>query len=440
MNALQQRMYIELKEIAKNRGWELLSINYVNAKTNLLFLCPNKHEREMNSNNFKTGQGCIICSRNKNTNALQQKMYIELKELAKNRGWELISINYIDAKTHLIFKCPNEHMREMTPDNFKQGKGCAICSGHDPISARLWFENRVKELGGTLVGKYVDAHIPVSIICEDGHPTSIIPNNLKSGQGICRACAGLDPKVAEQKFINRVKELGGTVIGKYSYSHIPVEALCPIGHICTPTPQNVNRVQNICLKCSSGQYEAELNFIARVNQLGGKIMSPYVNNYTPVDVLCKNNHECSIYPTNIQAGYVLCSICDGSKGENLVVKSLDLLGLKYISQYKLPGKSFRYDFATGINLINTVIEWDGIQHFKFNDLFHKTTENFIYGQNCDREKTKDIINLGCKIIRIDYKCGNKSIEEIAQFIYLSLQSNNQLILSNPDMYKWLTDC
>jgi hypothetical protein len=71
--------------------------------------------------------------------------------------------------------------------------------------------------------------------------------------------------------------------------------------------------------------------------------------------------------------------------------------------------------------------------------FHKIYDNFIYSQNCDREKTKDIINLNCKMIRIDYTWSNKSIEQIAQSILWGLQSNEQLIVSNPDMYQWFTN-
>jgi hypothetical protein len=97
-------------------------------------------------------------------------------------------------------------------------------------------------------------------------------------------------------------------------------------------------------------------------------------------VICKNNHKISIYPPNIRKGIFLCNICNGSGGEQLIVPALDFLGLQYIAQYSLPGKLFRYDFVTGINIINTVIEWDGGEHFKFVNIFHNTMEEFMYRQ------------------------------------------------------------
>jgi hypothetical protein len=165
-------------------------------------------------------------------NPLQQRMYIGLKELAKQRGWELISNNYVNDSTKLLFKCAKGHPREITPSNFKQGKGCAKCSGLDPVNAQLLFENRIKEFGGILVGNYVNSKTSVDIICTKGHPSSVIPNKIQQGRGICRICAGNDPGFAEEKFINRVTELGGTIVTKYYSVHKPVEIMCPNGDLC----------------------------------------------------------------------------------------------------------------------------------------------------------------------------------------------------------------
>jgi len=165
------------------------------------------------------------------------------------------------------------------------------------------------------------------------------------------------------------------------------------------------------------------------------LVSAYINSYTPVDVLCEYNHPCLVCPASLQQGYSICKTCIGSSGEKLVAAALGLLQLNYIKEYVLPGKPFRYDFVVGNN---TVIEWDGRQHFNFSTFFHKTTKNFLDKQNRDRQKTKDITDLGCKMIRIDYTWGKKSVEELSQCIYLALQSDQKLLVSNPDMYQWLS--
>ena len=156
-------------------------------------------------------------------------------------------------------------------------------------------------------------------------------------------------------------------------------------------------------------------------------------------MICKNNHFCKVDPNHLRDGHALCNICIGSGGEQLVVAALESLGLEYVSQYKLPGKTLRYDFATGIDGLDTIIEWDGPQHFQFTKHFHQTEDGFKQSQYRDCEKTRDAVDLGCKMIRIDYTMGSKSVDQIAEFIFLALEMDERLLVSNADMYQWLVN-
>lgn len=367
-------------------------------------------------------------------NALQQRKFAELKEAVKNRpGWELLSTSYVNNATKLDFKCPNNHIRKMESSNFKNGNGCAICSGCDSNSAKERFEKRVKELGGTLIDDYVNKRTSVRGICIEGHEIIIRPDSVVKGLGICITCVGQDPIISKNKFIERVTELGGKVIGNYKNASTAVSVICTNGHINDVTPANTYQ-WGICHKCGTGRHRLELEFAAKVEQSGGKILSPYINCTTPVAALCKNNHTCYIKACNIMAGFSMCKACNGTSGEQLTAAALDLLGISFITQYSLPGKSLRYDFMI---CGTVVIEFDGKQHFEIVKHFHRTINDFDDGQNRDREKTRDIINLGHKIIRIDYTWGSKSVQELAQFIYTALDTNQPLIVSNLEMYQWL---
>ena len=60
-----------------------------------------------------------------------------------------------------------------------------------------------------------------------------------------------------------------------------------------------------------------------------------------------------------------------------------------------------------------MIEYDGIQHFNFVDIWHKTLEGFEDKKGVDVCKTLDAHHAGYKLIRIDYKVTNSvSITEI----------------------------
>lgn len=51
----------------------------------------------------------------------------QIKSIAIQKGGVCISSNYINAHTKMIFKCANEHIFEMTSNNFKRGRWCKQC-------------------------------------------------------------------------------------------------------------------------------------------------------------------------------------------------------------------------------------------------------------------------------------------------------------------------
>lgn len=73
----------------------------------------------------------------------------------------------------------------------------------------------------------------------------------------------------------------------------------------------------------------------------------------------------------------------------------DLNGLK--------GIPLRFDFAIfKNNKIIVLIEYDGIQHFKFTKHFHKTIFDFKKAQEWDRKKNSYCLVKGIPLIRIPY--------------------------------------
>jgi hypothetical protein len=60
----------------------------------------------------------------------------------------------------------------------------------DPVAAETAFRARVAELGGSILGRYINSDIPVSVRCAKGHESSPTPSNVKQGGGICRTCSG----------------------------------------------------------------------------------------------------------------------------------------------------------------------------------------------------------------------------------------------------------
>jgi hypothetical protein len=129
----------DLKEIAKQKGGKCLSAKYVNARTKMLFKCKDKAHDPWwaTPQNIKSGKWCFQCSRNYIANPIQ-----ELSEVSKLKGWRLISRDYVNAHTKLLFECcKKKHQILCRPSSMKSAPlRCPACVGR--LRSPLLIENR----------------------------------------------------------------------------------------------------------------------------------------------------------------------------------------------------------------------------------------------------------------------------------------------------------
>ncbi|MBU0627620.1 MAG: hypothetical protein KKC75_00380, partial [Nanoarchaeota archaeon] len=52
----------------------------------------------------------------------------DMQRLAKAKGGECLSKKYVNANTHLMWKCKDKHIWEATPSTLKSGHWCRLCS------------------------------------------------------------------------------------------------------------------------------------------------------------------------------------------------------------------------------------------------------------------------------------------------------------------------
>ena len=110
----------------KNEGWINKSI-YIDNRTKLELICPNRHEQLKKFNDFKSGYRCQICSGNKKKSILEIKKYTILD------GTICISEekDYKNNKSKLNFICPDcEFIYTCCWNNFKSDSRCPKCAGN----------------------------------------------------------------------------------------------------------------------------------------------------------------------------------------------------------------------------------------------------------------------------------------------------------------------
>lgn len=226
-------------------------------------------------------------------NALQQKKYNELLKIATENGLILLD-DYKDGRTAMNFKCiKNNHIRCTRSHRFKKDPICFECnpSNKDLKKAKENFKINIEKLGGQVIGEYVNNKTSILCICKEKHECTPTPNHVQKGQGMCIKCANLCPIDASKRFIENIEKLGGHVIGQYINCYTPVKCVCIQKHECYPSPTSIQQGQGMCLKCAENcPIQAENNFRQRIDELGGIVIGNYINNSTPVECLCKENH------------------------------------------------------------------------------------------------------------------------------------------------------
>lgn len=125
-----------------------------------------------------------------------------------------------------------------------------------------------------------------------------------------------------------------------------------------------------------------------------------------------------------------CPNCNSSKGEEASSLSFDLLDIPYVPQWYYKG--YKYD---AILFDWDLYEYDGDPHFIQNKHHHRKEGSFEKRQNDDVIKTCMALEMGRRIIRVDYT----QIDNIAFHIEEAYKSDRLLYLSTPDMYKYITD-
>lgn len=197
-------------------------------------------------------------------------------------------------------------------------------------------------------------------------------SRLLDGKG-CPKCSGKVKKTFDE-FVNEANIVHN---GEYSYeddnyvnSHTKIGITCPKHGIFYQTPTN-HLNGNGCPKCKGERLSRIFSsnndtFIKSAISVHGDKYDyskvEYINNYSPVCIVCKKHGDFYQIPHNHLQGKG-CPKCNESKMEKEVAEVLDENNIEYIHQWHLPwNKYYSLDFF--IPDINIGIECQGIQHFE----------------------------------------------------------------------------
>jgi protein-arginine kinase activator protein McsA len=250
---------------------------------------------------------------------------------------------------------------------------------------------------------YKGTSTKVEIICPEHGSFFQKPNDHFNGAG-CSNCAGNNKKNTFQI----IKEFKKIHFNKYNYDlvdYIGTKKYVLIKcnkclNTFKQTPNN-HLMGNGCPNCN-GKFNKSLEEIIKdfkkihLNKYDYSKVN-YKNNTTKVEIICSEHGSFWQEPYNHKNGHG-CPKCSESKGERKVREFLESNNIKYSQEIKL-FENYRFDFY--LEDLNTVLEYDGKQHFEPVKYFGGL-EGFLKTQERDKIKTEYCLKNNIRIIRIGY--------------------------------------
>lgn len=115
-----------VKDYIDSQGYKLLDNEYVNAHAYLTVECDNGHRYKTKLNTFKNGRRCPKCFFSE-LSKKKKHSYSYVKSFVENKGYELVSEDYVGSSEKLKTRCPVGHIYMVRFNSFKKGDRCLLC-------------------------------------------------------------------------------------------------------------------------------------------------------------------------------------------------------------------------------------------------------------------------------------------------------------------------
>jgi|SRR5579862_670395 len=184
----------EMQEIARERGGRCLSTSYENGCTPLMWECELGHRwnappARVKNGARRKGAWCPECCNLRRT--FHAKDCIErMSDLALARGGKCLSIEYIGSKSKILWQCAEGHQWEAIPASVVQGAWCPVCARNQRLGLSEFQGLAARRGGACLSNEYVNARTHLSWRCAEGHRWTATPSKVKRGSW-CPTCANI---------------------------------------------------------------------------------------------------------------------------------------------------------------------------------------------------------------------------------------------------------
>lgn len=242
---LAQLTLNECQQHAEHRGGVCLSTEYVNTTTKMKWMCKEGHEWIAKFGDIKhSNSWCPTCADTKLT-------LDECQQIAKDRGGMCLSIDYVNSNTAMKWRCAEGHEWVSTFVSIKNNNHwCLICSGNAKHDLEECHEIAKERGGECLSTEYVNNKTPINWRCKEGHEWRASFGSIKNKNHWCAVCSGVakhDLEICQEI----AKERGGFCLStEYINTYTYMDWRCKEGHEWRSCFRSVKNGNSWCPKCT----------------------------------------------------------------------------------------------------------------------------------------------------------------------------------------------
>jgi len=339
----------------------------------------------------------------------------EMQEIAKSRGGECISKEYINERTKIKWKCKDGHIWKATPTNVKRGTWCPYCVGHAKDTIEGMRELAKSKEGICLSEEYLGTHTKLKWRCKEGHVWEATPHSVKQGKW-CSKCSAIKRGKQLRMTIQEMQEIAEKKGGKclsteYVNGFTKLRWQCKEGHIWEARPVSIKR-GGWCPYCAHKVRLTieQMHEIAKMR--GGRCLSTeYIDLNTKLIWQCKEGHVWESNPANVWSGS-WCPFCSSGLSERIARKYFELIFHEKFPKVH-PGwlkneKGNKLELDGYCEKLRLAFEYQGEQHYSTR--FYGENPNYQKIQRHDKMKRELCEQNNVKLITIPYTVEHREMQ------------------------------
>lgn len=314
--------------------YDYSKVEYNDAKTPIVIICPKHGEFKQRPNDHLNGKGCKQCADEKSAIYRRKSLSQFITEARQIHGdkYDYSKTIYRGAHNQIMITCPLHGDFEMTPNSHLNGQGCPEC-GKKSKSQKLTltteeFIQRARKVHGDKYDYsktvYKGQDEAVTIICPKHGEFEQTPHRHLYSQG-CPHCLkerrSVSKRMTKEMFVEKAKKVHGD---KYDYSLVDyqgcdgwVKIICPIHGVFEKQP-SIHLYGQGCPQCSKENQRVKRTktteqFIENAREIHGNkyeySLVNYINAKQPVNIICPKHGVFEMRPANHITGKQGCPEC-----------------------------------------------------------------------------------------------------------------------------------